>query len=608
MNVSPILLLSAVLAFAQISNAAENTNLKDTLQEVVVTGTPVQTSRNYVPSTVTVVTRSEIESSGESSLLKILNGRVPGLFVTEKGVAGYGVSSGAAGQITMRGVGGSPTTGVLVLIDGNPQFMGIFGHPIADTYLASEAERVEVIRGPASMLYGSNAMGGVVNILTKKSQKKGFAGEALLKYCSFNTMDLSLSGSFSSRHWDLFASLNRNSTDGYRDHSAFDLTNGYFKAKYYLDKHISVYTDLNLTRFNAKDPGPDTAGATTGYNFEIFRSTWSYFLDHRFDRFSGVMRAYRNYGVHDITDGFHSEDFNNGLSLNESIRLLDATTLTLGLDGCVYGGKATQTTTSTLLTDTTVVELGGYAFIRQTLFDRLTLHAGIRRQYHTTYGKEWIPTGGFAWEIRKDLTWKASFGKGFRSPTLRELFLWNHNSDLQPERIWNYETSFLKTFKTWNTNLEVTAYFLQGDNLIVAGNMGKLYNSGKVNNKGLELAFGCEPLDKLGFQLIYSHVLMETPVYGTPRNHLFVNGTYQLGKFRLSSGLRWVEHLKTVTGSADASAFQTYTLLNARVSWMLRPSLELSLTGDNLLNQTYETIRYYTMPGATLMGGIRYRF
>jgi len=137
-------------------------SLKDTIKinEVIVTGTKVAVSRNNVPLTVTVINEKEIEESSESSLLPVLSARVPGMFVTERGITGFGVSTGSAGQISIRGIGGSPNTQVLVLLNGNPQYMGIFGHPLPDAYVASDVERVEVIHGPASTLYGSNAMGG----------------------------------------------------------------------------------------------------------------------------------------------------------------------------------------------------------------------------------------------------------------------------------------------------------------------------------------------------------------------------------------------------------------------------------------------------------------
>ena len=164
--------------FTVFSQEKIHSILQDTinLDEVIVTGTTVKVNKRNVPMAVSVVNNLQIAESNESALLPILNGRVPGLFVTERGVMGFGVATNAAGQISIRGIGGSPTTGVLMLIDGHPQFMGIFGHPLPDSYIASDVERVEVIRGPGSILYGSNAMGGVINIITKKRQKKDSAG------------------------------------------------------------------------------------------------------------------------------------------------------------------------------------------------------------------------------------------------------------------------------------------------------------------------------------------------------------------------------------------------------------------------------------------------
>ena len=106
--------------------------LKDTinLDEVVVTGTTIKVNKRNVPMAVSVINNRQIQESNETSLLPVLNGRVPGLFVTERGVMGFGVAGNSAGQISIRGIGGSPTTGVLMLIDGHPQFMGIFGHPL----------------------------------------------------------------------------------------------------------------------------------------------------------------------------------------------------------------------------------------------------------------------------------------------------------------------------------------------------------------------------------------------------------------------------------------------------------------------------------------------
>ena len=157
------------------------------LDEVVVTGTRNETDVRHLSQTVSVVGRPVIEQSMQPSLLPVLTEQVSGLFVTERGVMGYGVSGGAAGGISLRGLSGGSAR-LMVLIDGHPQYAGIFGHPIADAYQSLLADRVEVLRGPASVLYGSNAMGGVINIVTRQMEEEGSKTDLQVGYGSYNTL------------------------------------------------------------------------------------------------------------------------------------------------------------------------------------------------------------------------------------------------------------------------------------------------------------------------------------------------------------------------------------------------------------------------------------
>ena len=102
------------------------------LKGVVVSANKIHVNRNSVPLSISVIEREEIEASSESALLPVLSERVPGLFVTEKGITGFGVSEGAAGTVNIRGVGQGNK--VLMLFDGQPS-MGRYIRPFASGYL-----------------------------------------------------------------------------------------------------------------------------------------------------------------------------------------------------------------------------------------------------------------------------------------------------------------------------------------------------------------------------------------------------------------------------------------------------------------------------------------
>jgi len=598
--------------FIDPASAQKFSIIKDTIEidEVVVTGTPVKVNRNNVPMAVSVVNRSQIEESDESAILPILNGRVPGLFVTERGVTGFGVAAGSAGQISIRGIGGNPTTGILMLIDGHPQFMGIMGHPLPDSYVASDVERVEVIRGPASILYGSNAMGGVINIITRKQTREGVHGTARLSYGSYNTQKYMGSLGYKKDKLSVFISGNHDQTDGHRPHSNFKITNGYLKLSYNFNEHFSASTDLSFASFEAADPGPDTLNAMPGQKIDILRGYWACTLLNEFDKSSGALKLFYNFGEHRITDGFYSNDHNYGLNFYEAINIFKGNTITAGLDMMNYGGIAENEKAlngaGIQFADTSITEYGLYAFMQQQLGD-LKLNAGLRYQHHSEYGGIWIPSMGFAYKLNAQTSWKGNVSKGFRSPTMRELFMWGPNPNLDPETIWNYETGILATFAEQRLQVELTIFMVEGDNLIVnVGPPNGYLNTGIVSNKGLELALKAEPVNKLSLDGTYTYIGMKQPVFATPQHHLYLNASYQIRRLQLNASIQHVGNLDNDPSPIANS--ESYTLMNAKVMYLLTKNLKIYLSGENLLGTTYEVNRYYTMPGVTIFAGMNFIF
>ncbi|MDE7376916.1 MAG: TonB-dependent receptor plug domain-containing protein, partial [Muribaculaceae bacterium] len=177
--------VSAVVPLCASGQAAADSALM--LHEVVVTGTNSPEQQALLPYTVSVVGSDRLEATGETQVLSAISGMVPSLFVSERSIFGFGVSNGGSGHIKLRGVGGDRASAVLMMVDGQPQFAGIYSHHIADFYDKEYVERVEVLRGPGSVLYGSNAMAGAINVITKHPHQSGVRTTVSSQFGSYNT-------------------------------------------------------------------------------------------------------------------------------------------------------------------------------------------------------------------------------------------------------------------------------------------------------------------------------------------------------------------------------------------------------------------------------------
>lgn len=284
----------------------ESYSLNDTiiLDDIVVTGTMPKVNLRNVPMSISVVSGNKITQRLQPSLLPLLAEEVPGLFISQRGVMGYGVAAGAAGGMSIRGIGGSPTSGVLVLIDGHPQYMGLMGHPLAYSYQSMMTERVEVVRGPASVLYGSNAMGGVINIITRKQESDGSHKSAQFSYGSYNTLSAELSGGFRKSQFYTNGSLSYNHSDGHRENMDFEQFNSYIKAGYDFTDNWNSFIDVNLSKSLSSNPGTVTSPIIDN-DADILRGVASASLENNYDNTSGAVKLFYNFGTHNINDGYN---------------------------------------------------------------------------------------------------------------------------------------------------------------------------------------------------------------------------------------------------------------------------------------------------------------
>lgn len=619
------LILLCLLVMTGTLNAKSVTDTLD-IPQVVVTANRTLVNRNNVPLTISVVTRQEIDRSSESALLPVLSQRVPGLFVTQKGITGFGVSTGSAGTVNIRGVGGSNK--VLMLFDGQPQWAGIFGHSLPDTYVASDVDKVEVIRGPGSLLYGSNAMGGVVNIITRSQHEEGVSTHARVMYGSYNTQKYMVNNGVRIGRFNSFFSLNHDRTDGHRKNSEFNITNGFAKVGYDFNQHLSAVGDVSLAYYDTHDPGTVTAPMIDHW-MRIWRGTASAALENKFAKNKGAVRFFYNWGNHKINDGhtekespknfyFRSTDFNYGLQAYESFFVLPQNQFTVGVDYKNWGGHGWNDyfndKTREEIVDKSVYEIAGYAIMQQDLWNQLTLNAGVRYEHNSTFGSEWVPQAGLVWRPFAGNTIKASFSKGFRSPNLRELYISylpysRANKDLKPESMLNYEVSVGQYFWGNRLHADLTLFYIDGKNMIQPVK-GMLSNVGKFYNKGIEFETSVQALKDLVFTANYSYLHTNKIITAAPEHKLFVEGLYTWKRLTLTVNVQSIFdlYLNTLT---DNALKENYTLLNARVAYRIGPSdknITLFVKGENLTDTKYAINEGYPMPGAIVMGGFDLKF
>ncbi|MCQ2252951.1 MAG: TonB-dependent receptor [Bacteroidales bacterium] len=607
---------AAMMSWAQVQDTIKH-------DEVVITGTRETTLLRNLPVTVTVIGHEELVSNYQTSLLPSVMEHTPGMFTTSRGMIGYGVSTNAAGSIKVRGVGSGAA--LLVLIDGQPQYAGLMGHPIPDAYQGMNAERVEVLRGPSSVLYGSNAMGGVVNIVTRNAKEEGISNDILISAGSYGTMQLESGNRFKKDKLQGVVNLNYQRTDGHTANSNFDQVAGYVKLGYEISNNWKTAADINLTNFGFMNPGPENAPLLDA-EADITRGLASVSVSNSYGKTDGMIRAFYDWGHHDINDGhtadkpdqqkiYKHDDFIGGVNVYQNVRFLPGNNVTFGFDYQTFGGKAWNEAiadgSKTYIGEyENPTEVAGYVDIRQAIAGIISLDFGLRVNNHSVSGTEIVPQGGVAFHFPQTQDVKLLVSKGFRNPIIREMYMFPpQNPNLEPERMMNYELSYRK--RHHNGTFGFNLFLIDGENLIVTApnpsGAGKLnQNIGEFRNHGFELEGAYRFAKWWSVNANYSYLHMKTPVVGAPESKMDISANYTHGKWSATASIEDISGLYITTG--DDAETENYTLVNMTMSYEVAKFAKVFVRGENLLAERYQTYEGFWMPKATFMGGIKMRF
>ncbi|MGD0036459.1 MAG: TonB-dependent receptor [Bacteroidota bacterium] len=591
-----ILLLIPLYLFAQIDTARTYN-----LDPITVTATQTEITRSLVSPSISVVSLEDIKANPDKSIFSIISQNVPGVFVTERDVLGFGVNS-AAGQINIRGIGASPNNEVLTLIDGRPQYMGWYGHPIDDGFLSTNIERVEVIRGPASMLYGSNAMGGVINIITHRTQQDGILGDASISCGSYDAQQYGTHLGYRQNGWNVLGSFTHEHTDGSRPWSEYTANSGYVKASYQIDNQYKFSLDGSLTKFETFDPGTISSPDTNNW-MHINRGYVGASLENDFGISKGGIRMTYNFGHNELSpyyDNFSwvSDDHLDALNLYQKLMLFKDNTIAVGIDVQENGGTASNAMKD--FGTQSIKDYAGYVSVEQKFFDHLLANAGVRYAHNSYFGDIVVPQAGVNYQLDQETNLRASVGKGYRAPQVFELFqLTPTVSTLNPEELWNYEIGVSHTFGQ-TAIVDIAGFIIDIKNTIIDQWYSMhSFNSGGSHYGGIEGSLQWFITNNLKANANYSLTDNAENIVSVPKHKAYLGAEYRWSIWTASLSAQYIRSIYGLDNTYSIAKLPDYTNVEARIGTQITDKFSLSFSARNLLNQSYQTIYGYPMPGRT---------
>jgi outer membrane receptor protein involved in Fe transport len=549
----------------------------------------------------------EIDRAGARTVFDAVEKLVPSAFVTRRGVMGYGIATNGTGIVTIRGVGESPNTGVLVVLDGRPDYMGLMGHPLPDFYSLSDAESVTVTQGPASVLYGSNAMGGAIEIKPSRP-RDGVHTQITSTLGSFYTGQdrLSHGTRFARGFYSLTGGVYH--TQGDRPNSAFHSQDGTLALGYDISPVWRASLQGRYGHFNVEDPGPELAPAAGQYA-RVGRGGFSVDVDNATTRTWGYARFFSSYGRHMIWDGFRSIDHTTGARVHQNFALTPRLAVDGGADLVSYGGRANNIKSLADFGEHDLRDAAGFSRTTWVPLSRLRLNAGLRYQHNSLYGGIAVPEFGVSYQLADKYAVSAAVARGFRNPTIRELYLFPApNPNLRPEHVWNCQATIHARprpgFSAW-----VTGYYADLSNLIVTTGRFpnlQLSNLGRALNRGVEANVRWQPARRVGFNSGYAYLRSSNLGPYIPSHKL----NYSLD---LDAGRAYIHFGGMTVGPRWADIQRTWQLAGftvASLKFTIPVRRNFSVFGlvDNLFNRHYEVVTGYPMPGVNALGGIDIHF
>ncbi len=580
------------------------------LGKIVVTPSKIEENYGDTARNVDVVTGGQIESSGAKNVAEALTE------ITSVDISDYG-GQGELKNIRMRG---STAAQVLVTVDGRPVNNPRDGATDLSTIPLDNIERIEVVHGPASSLYGSQAMGGTVNIITKRPPAKGYKTEISSSFGTFRTYTDSLSHGGRLGGFGYLVTGGYQSSGGFRDNTKLNTKDMNAKFEYALNDNNDLMLNSGFYRSKAGSPGsarfPDTDDKQLKLT-NYFDLGWNF----KPDNLTGLStRIYQNYdrlefmeNTVNFSKSIHST-IARGLELQFNRKLFDFYQLICGFN---YVGNYNDSTSSA---KHKYLVRAGYLENQLDLTSRFKLNLGIRVDDYSNFGAQTSPSLSAVYKISENIRLHGLIGRSFRAPTFNDLY-WPAstgmigNPDLKPEKGTTAEAGIeAKICKYLSSG--ITYYHSIYDDLInwvpISDLEWQVKNIGSAVIDGVEFENTIYFLDNFELGLNYTFMRaiddkIDKYLIYQPKNKADFSLRYKNpGGFIFEFKSQFTD--KRFHNSANTTIVKRFFVFGFSLSKKFSNGLTCFGSIDNLFARQYQVIRDYPMPGFSATGGLKLEF
>ena len=593
---------------------------KDSLQtfelgdSIVVIGNRVSTSLKNLAYSYQEIPQAKIRQLSTYSALQAIDMLFPSAYVLENKVVGFGVGAEGAGILNLRGLGGKPNTGVLVLVNGHPDFMGIFGHPLPDVYGVDDIRRVEILAGPASTVFGDHAMGGVVNFVIGPDYKQHVKVNA--EGGSFGMFSYGVSLAQKINKHGFYFTVRREKSDGHIPQSSFESFHFLGGWEYRINSVWKASIRGRYVPFKFDDRSRNKDLLHLGAYGDIKRGMAEVTLANNSRKLRGSFQLYTNLGHHEFYDGFKSDDFSYGFSGYQFYYFKPTLWLSGGLDALYYGGKA-HNDFALLPNGHPIVNpeahhltsIGLYAMAFYSPLPQINLKAGARYQYNSLPVSHVSPFVGFSYYTSNHFQFYANYQTGFRTPTLMELYLFpSANPNLKEESTQSVELGAIYQPNA-DTRFRVTVFKNRAENLIqtVANPTppppARFQNGPNSTPWGVEASARYHVMRNVALQISYGYLNPDLLTAYNPEQQIKYALFLQKPHFYFTLYGKYVGGL--YAGNNEQNPLPDYNIVNAQIGLHAR-NLEMYVRFLNILDRQYYSRPDYPAPGRQARIGIRW--